>query len=508
MKKTVCILLAVCMVFALTACGAAKPAEPEIKEWTRSGYFSDENENFLSVTLMEDIDEPGWYVGCMLGEDFIEDSWGGTVAQEGNTLHGTLSSSGSKKDITVTISEEGADGLLLTLEGGETYHFSSMGDMTADIIVTINTDGWGMIGYEAGETVPELDPEWPYQSAQVNLAEPETYTFAAAPEAGNLFVKWMKNGEDFSTEPVITVLLDESADFVAVFEEDADWQNPVMNFVGNYQCDRARALVECMGKEDARITIEWGGSAWELARWIISGRLDTETLTIEYEGANKAIVTVDESGEESAEDVYTDGTGTITFHDDGTFTWHEDQSEYGVDMLFEWVPVAPVPVREDGERFEELIVLEGMQETVRYEHIINEALGFEMDYDYESFERYSDPKMECFISVWDGPGNPENFLEVSCRAEDAESVAASVREELSRMYDLSESTRVLDRAGECIYIEASVLKGTNNMADQLQAVYIIPAPDGCFVAAAHYASEAAEGFARRFNYMINTISAI
>ena len=65
----------------------------------------------------------------------------------------------------------------------------------------------------------ELDPDEPYQSAQVNLEEPETYTFAAAPEEGNVFVKWTKNGEDYSTEPVITVLLEESADFVAVFEE-------------------------------------------------------------------------------------------------------------------------------------------------------------------------------------------------------------------------------------------------------------------------------------------------
>ena len=65
MKKTVCILLAVCMVFALTACGAAKPAEPEIKEWTRSGYFSDENENFLSVTLMEDCTSSRSHItGC------------------------------------------------------------------------------------------------------------------------------------------------------------------------------------------------------------------------------------------------------------------------------------------------------------------------------------------------------------------------------------------------------------------------------------------------------------
>ena len=40
------------------------------------------------------------------------------------------------------------------------------------------------------------------------------------------------------------VFLDESADYVAVFEDDPDWQNPVMNFVGEYQSGRAHALVE------------------------------------------------------------------------------------------------------------------------------------------------------------------------------------------------------------------------------------------------------------------------
>ena len=348
MKKLIYFVLCTVMLFALCACGAKTetqdtPTTPvSAAEWTREGYFQDENENFLSVTYMDDIDEPGWYVGCMLGEDMMEDSWGGTLPQEGNTLHGTLPSSGGKDDITVTVSEEGEDGILLVVEGGETYHFTSMGDMTASIIVTINTEGWGgMVGYEPGETVPELDPEWPYQSAQVNLAEPETYTFAAAPEAGSLFVKWTKNGEDFSTEPVITVLLDESADFVAVFEEDPDWQNPVMNFIGEYQCDRAHALVECFGNDEAWITIEWGSSSTELARWDIVGRLDLDTLTIEYSGVTKSIVTYEEDGEvKSQEPEYEDGTGAITFNDDGTFTWHEDQSVYGTDMVFEWLSVA------------------------------------------------------------------------------------------------------------------------------------------------------------------------
>ena len=512
MKKTICVLLAVVMVFSLCACGAQPetpaqetPAEPEIKDWSRAGYFMDENENMLSVTWMDGVDEPGWYVGVMIGELMV----GGTLPQEGNSLRGSLSSwEEGAEPIAVTVSEEGEDGLLLEIEGGESYHFKPYDMPEATIVVTINTEGWGNIEWAEGEQAPEIDTEYPYQSAYIGLAEPKTHTFVAWPQAGSVFVKWTKNGEDFSTEPVITLLLDESADFVAVFEEDPDWQNPVMNFIGDYQCDRAHALVECFGYDEAWITIEWGGSAWEFARWIIVGRLDPETLTIAYEGANKSVVTVSDSGEESVEEVYFDGTGTIAFHDDGTFIWHEDQSEYGIDMLFEWVPATPAVAREDGERFEAVIVLEGMEETVPYEHIVNRALGFEMDYDYESFERRSEAERECFVSVWDDPQNPENFLEVSRRAEDAESVAAAVRDELSGTYELYESTRELDRAGECLYIEASVLKGTNNMADQLQIVYIIPTADGCIVARVHCVAEAAEGFARRCNYMINTISAL
>ena len=342
MKRNICIILSILLMSILLSCGSTKTEEKtESAEWTRAGYFQDENENMLSVTLMEDVVDPGWYVGCMLGEDAIEDSWGGTLAQEGSTLHGVLSSSGSREDLTVTVSEEGEDGLLLAVEGGESYHFKAYDMPDASIFITINTEGMGNIEYALGEEAPEINTEYPMQSAQINLGEPATYTFAAWPQEGNVFVKWTKNGEDYGTDPQITVQLEESADFVAVFEEDPDWQNPVMNFVGEYQCDRAHALVETLGTDEARITIDWGGSAEGTAHWDIFGRLNTDTLTIEYFGCTKAIITYGESGDiESLETVYEDGTGTIVFGDDGTFTWHEDQSESGEDMVFEWLPAS------------------------------------------------------------------------------------------------------------------------------------------------------------------------
>ncbi|MBP5166435.1 MAG: hypothetical protein ILP09_04170 [Oscillospiraceae bacterium] len=352
MKKTLCMLLALCMIFALAACGGAdrggeqEPADggasapqQETGEWKREGVFVDENENLLSVIWMDDVDEPGWYVGCMLGEDWLEDSYGGIIPQEGNALHGELPSSAEKEPLTVTVSEDGEDGLLLVVDGGESYHFTALPEAT--IFVSINVEGEGNIEYAEGEEAPEIDKDYPYQSAQVNLAEPEVYTIEAWPDAGNVFVKWTKNGEDFSAEERITVLLDESADFVAVFEEDPDWQNPVMNFIGEYRCDRAHALVECFGKEEAWITIEWGSSAWENARWDIFGKFDPDTLTVEYEGCRKSVIVYGDDGEiKSEETEYEDGTGTIVFnYDELSFTWHEDQSEYGTDMVFEWIPV-------------------------------------------------------------------------------------------------------------------------------------------------------------------------
>ena len=338
MKKLICMVLAACMLFALTGCGETKPAEQENKEWTRQGNFEDENGNHLIVTLSETEGYEGWAVSLMLDGESV----GWIIQQDGKALRGNLNGwDEQEKPFNVTISEEGEEGLLLEVEGGETYHFTPMELPEATIVVTVNVEGLGHIAYAEGEQAPEIDPEFPAQSAYIGLAEPAVHSFSAEPEAGSLFVKWTKNGDDFSTEQQITVLLDESADYVAVFEEDPNWQNPVMNFIGEYQCDRAHASVECFGFDEAWITIEWGSSAQEMTRWIIVGRLDTDTLTIDYSGAGKAQLVYDEGGEvKSEETVYDDGTGTIAFHEDGSFTWHEDQSEDGRDLVFVWTPAA------------------------------------------------------------------------------------------------------------------------------------------------------------------------
>ena len=170
-------------------------------------------------------------------------------------------------------------------------------------------------------------------------------------------------------------------------------------------------------------------------------------------------------------------------------------------------PAAAVE-RRDGERFEETILLEGMEETVQYEHVKNDTIGVELDYDYELFVRYSEADRECFVSAYDQPDAPENYLELTYRAEDAETVSAIVSSALSNEYDIIREIFRLDRAGSCIRIDASNVRDNGGAPDLLQMVYIIPAADGCRVATAHYTFESAEGFGRRFAYMMNTLAVI
>ena len=341
MKKQICTILAAGMLCVLTACGETQSpgtVSSTAAEWTRHGYYADNSSNTLSIIWMEDVDEPGWYVGVMLGEYPDDGSYGGTVPQVGNSLHGTITDIDGKS-LTVTVTEEGTDGMQMEVEGGETYHFSVLDLPAAEIFVTINTEGWGNIDYAEGEEAPEIDYENPYQSSQIALGEAATYTFAAWPKTGNVFVKWTKNGEDFSAEPQITVLLDESADYVAVFEADPDWVNPISPYVGSYQSGRTNAEVMAFMENEAWITISWAISSEEVTTWLIVGSLDPETGTITYSGSSKTNAVYDEEGNiKNEEQVYEDGTGTITFHEDGTFTWHEDQSETGEDLVFEPLP--------------------------------------------------------------------------------------------------------------------------------------------------------------------------
>ena len=91
-------------------------------------------------------------------------------------------------------------------------------EVTATLM--INTEGMGAIAYGLEGEEIEFDEDFPKQSAIVNLTEPGTYVIKAKPDDGWKFVKWNKNGEDFSEEPEITVEVAEGVEYMAVFETE------------------------------------------------------------------------------------------------------------------------------------------------------------------------------------------------------------------------------------------------------------------------------------------------
>ena len=93
---------------------------------------------------------------------------------------------------------------------------------SAEIVatLTINTEGMGSIAYGLeGEDI-EFDDDHPAQQAMINLTGPGTYVIKAKPDEGWKFLKWTKDGADFSEEPDITVEVSENAEYIAVFEAE------------------------------------------------------------------------------------------------------------------------------------------------------------------------------------------------------------------------------------------------------------------------------------------------
>ena len=111
-------------------------------------------------------------------------------------------------------------------------------------------------------------------------------------------------------------------------------QNPIMNFIGNYQADRATALVEADGDTGGKVTIDWGGSATDGVTWVLTGTFDPNTLKLTYKKGVKTEYSY-EGKKKTEETIYSNGTGTITFNDKkATFTWKDDKEDAGKGLTF------------------------------------------------------------------------------------------------------------------------------------------------------------------------------
>ena len=123
-----------------------------------------------------------------------------------------------------------------------------------------------------------------------------------------------------------------------------DGQNPIMNYVGSYVCDRAEITIEAEGSEGCSAIVTWGGSAFENSSWIMSGTFEADSLRFEYHDCIRTDYTYDDNGNlKSEEEVYTGGHGFMFFKDGDplTLTWQDDQEHVADDMVFEYRGVTP-----------------------------------------------------------------------------------------------------------------------------------------------------------------------
>ena len=151
---------------------------------------------------------------------------------------------------------------------------------------------------------------------------------STAPEAG---ASQQSGGETEAAQP-------SSAPEATVSEpvqEEEDGQNPVMNFIGPYVCDRCTILIECDGPHGAKASVTWSSSASELTEWSMSGIFDEETLSFKYTNGIKTNYVYGEDGiVTNTETVYKDGTGTIAFTEDLILSWVDDTEHAADGMLF------------------------------------------------------------------------------------------------------------------------------------------------------------------------------
>ena len=128
--------------------------------------------------------------------------------------------------------------------------------------------------------------------------------------------------------------------------EDADTSidpqasaNAAMNFIGPYTCGRATANVSVSSDGIVSIEISNPFDAATVYHWTMSGKMNPDTLTVEFENCIKIVEHLDpEEGQPDRESAYKYGAGMLSFADtddaDPTFVWYDETENAGSGMDF------------------------------------------------------------------------------------------------------------------------------------------------------------------------------
>ena len=102
----------------------------------------------------------------------------------------------------------------------------SSGDIVKEvnnkIVLKLNTEGLGQVSYFIDdENQMEFDDEYPAQSAATIFRGEKTVTVGAKADEGWKFDKWIKDGEDYSNEEILDIVISGDTELIAVFENSS-----------------------------------------------------------------------------------------------------------------------------------------------------------------------------------------------------------------------------------------------------------------------------------------------
>lgn len=108
------------------------------------------------------------------------------------------------------------------------------------------------------------------------------------------------------------------------------------DLAGNYVSGRCNITVETGENNEVKISVHWGGSAFESYDWTMSGDYDADTWRVNYTNGVKTLTVFDESGNEvESKTEYEDGYGRIQFVSANQLVWQDEyEQENLVDMTF------------------------------------------------------------------------------------------------------------------------------------------------------------------------------
>ena len=109
--------------------------------------------------------------------------------------------------------------MILTLSACGNKASEPAGSEAEDLVtIMVNIKGVdGNVAISDDGTEPVLDPEFPAQSAYMNVEKGTVVKILAEPEEGYHFFQWTVDGKAYSTEPLITVTAEEDTEFIAEF---------------------------------------------------------------------------------------------------------------------------------------------------------------------------------------------------------------------------------------------------------------------------------------------------